>query len=148
MTMRTSTVAAAPAVARPGGAHILAFGAPLAAVLAGLAAEFLDFRALRVPLLLMVLAGVAATAYALSPRGWRGAAFTVALGALTWAAAETIYVIIHAASGQPLETERSASQPAAALWLIAVHGVVLGVPTGAAAACLQALLPRGRRARA
>ena len=122
--------------------------APAAAVIAGLAAEFADFRELRWPLLALVLAGVTITAAtAIRERSrWRAAAMTVALGALTWGAAETIYVLLHLVRGGEFTAERFGdSQAAQALGLIAVHAVALGVPTGAVAAALLALWPNSGR---
>jgi hypothetical protein len=125
------------APARASG-DLLLLGAPLAALLAGLAAQWLDFNALRYPLLLMVLGGVTATAHALTGgrRGWRPFAVTVATGIATWAAAETLYVVIHAALGQPFDAERFGAQWSQALGLIAVHALALGAPTGICAAVL------------
>ncbi|MEX2225185.1 MAG: hypothetical protein WEB52_01900 [Dehalococcoidia bacterium] len=120
--------------------------APLVAVLAGVAAEWLDVRALRYPLLLMVGGGVLATALALfgRDRGTRAFLLTVVLGAATWAAAETLYVIIHAARGGSFDAERFGPQWALAFGLIGVHALFLGVPTGLAAATLRDLVVRYR----
>ena len=119
-------------------------GAPAAAILAGLAAEWLDFRALRYPLLLGVGLGVLATALALfgRDRGLRPFLLVVVLGAATWAAAETLYVIIHASRGAPFETERFDSEWAKGLFLIGVHALFLGVPTGFAAAVVRHVIVR------
>jgi hypothetical protein len=116
----------------------LLLAAPTAALAAGLAAEWLDFRELRVPLLLMVGAGVLLTAHAAFARqpALRRTLLTVVLGVATWAAAETVYVVLHVATGQEFSAERFGPQPAKALGLIAAHGVFLGAPTGAAAALL------------
>jgi hypothetical protein len=127
------------------------YGAPLAAVAAGLAAEWLDFRALRYPLLLMVAAGVLATAWSLFGRRADLAAMlrTVALGAGTWAAAEALYVVVHAALGGRFSFEAAGPQPAQAIALVGVHALFLGVPTGVVAAialrCIG-LLGRARSA--
>jgi hypothetical protein len=112
--------------------------APAAALAAGLAAEWLDFRELRVPLLLMVGAGVLLTGHAAfaSRRSSAAAGLTVALGIATWAAAETVYVVLHVATGQEFNAERFGPQPAQAVGLIAAHGLFLGAPTGAVAAAL------------
>jgi len=128
----------------------LLLAAPTAAAAAGLAAEWLDFRALRAPILLGAGLGVLATGYALA-RGRRGAvpfALTVALGVATWAAAEGVYAVSHAARGGTFNFEASPleSQAGQALTLVLAHGVFLGVPTGLAAAALlhlPALLGRG-----
>ncbi len=117
---------------------ILLFGAPFVAVLAGMSAEWLDFRALRVPLLLLVGFGVLATAYAAGGArgGWRSFAMTVLLGAATWAAAQSVYAIIHVASGERFHAERFGPQWSQAILLIAAHGAFLGTPTGLAAAII------------
>ena len=138
--MATSTIAS-PQIAshrRRQSLPALVWGVPLVATLAGISAEWLDFRALRYPLLLMVLAGVVATAYALfaARGGIRAFVLTVLLGVVTWAAAETLYVIIHAASGQSFDAPRFGAQWSQALGLIAVHAGVLGTPTGLLAALL------------
>jgi hypothetical protein len=117
--------------------------APAVALIAGIAAEWLDFQALRYPLLGAVLAGVTVTAAALDP-GRRQPALgqalrTVALGVATWGAAEAVYVIIHTLRGEPFDAGRFGPQPAQALGLIAVHALALGAPTGAVAAALLRL---------
>lgn len=126
------------------GASWLLFGAPLAAILAGMAAEWLDFRTLRYPLLLMVGAGVLSTAWALFgvERTLRAFFATVLLGAATWVAAETLYVVLHAVQGERFDMEPSVPQWAQALELIGIHGLVLGVPTGGAVAVIRHLLAR------
>lgn len=136
MTTRAIPIAAARREARASTpARWLALGTPLVAVLAGMAAEWLDFRALRAPLLLMVGLGVLATAHRLIGvrTGWRPFALAVLLGAATWAAAEATYTIIHAALGQQFHAERFGPQWSQALGLVAAHGLFLGAPTGAAA---------------
>jgi hypothetical protein len=118
----------------------LLFSAPAVALAAGLAAEWLDFRALRYPLLLSVLVGVLATSLALSARTRpriRDAMITVAIGVATWGAAETIYVVIHTLRGEAFHAERFGPQWSQAFGLIAVHAFALGAPTGVAAALLQ-----------
>ena len=113
-------------------------GAPLVALLGGMSAEWLDFRALRLPLLLMVGLGVLATSYAISGTrtGLRPFLLTIAVGAVTWAAAETVYAVIHVAGGERFHAERFGPQWSQALGLIAAHGLFLGTPTGIAAACV------------
>lgn len=128
----------------------LIFAAPAAAALAGMAAEWLDVGALRYPLLLVVGLGVLVTAWALlvSRRDARTFALTVALGMVTWAAAETLYVALHTMRGEPFDAERFGPQWAQALGLIGVHGIFLGAPTGIVAAILLhsgAVLRRARR---
>ncbi|HEY8172276.1 MAG TPA: hypothetical protein VIH21_04250 [Dehalococcoidia bacterium] len=122
------------------------FGAPTVALLAGLAAEWLDFRALRYPLLLLVGLGVLSTALTLFRRdGARPLLATVVLGAVTWAAAESLYVALHAARGEAFDAARFGPQWSQALGLIGVHGLFLGVPTGIAAALVLAASQRMRR---
>lgn len=150
MTTDTASAIRSQSRARFDARRWLVLGAPAAAVLAGLAAEFLDFRALRYPLLLIVLAGVVATAYALGGgrSGVAPFALAVAAGVASWAAAETLYVALHLARGQEFETTRFAPEWAKALWLIAAHGVFLGLPTGVAAGLvLQAVAWRRGRGR-
>ncbi len=117
---------------------LLLFGAPVAAILAGVAAEWLDFRALRVPLLLVVGFGVLATAYSVSGarRGWRPFAATVLIGIATWAAAQSVYAMIHVAGGERFHADRFGPQWSQAIALIAAHGAFLGAPTGVAAATI------------
>lgn len=135
-------------------ANALLFAAPLAAVAAGCAAEWLDFRALRYPLLAMMLAGVVATASALDRRGDtnlapRGVAGTmlraVLAGVLAWTLAESVYVMLHVLRGEAFDAQRFGPQPAQALGLIAVHALFLGGPTGLAAAALVWLRDRFSR---
>ena len=128
--------------------RLLLLGAPIVALLAGTAAEWLDFRELRAPLLLMVGLGVLATAYAVNGTrgGWRPLVWTVLIGVATWAGAQGVYAIIHAASGERFHADRFGPQWSQAMALIAAHGVFLGAPTGLAAAIL--LRVAGLRARA
>ena len=114
---------------------MLLFAAPFVAVLAGMSAEWLDFRALRIPLLLLVGFGVLATAFAAggASNGWRPFAATVLIGAGTWAAAQCVYAAIHVAAGERFEADRFGPQWSQAVALIAAHGAFLGVPTGIAA---------------
>ncbi len=104
-----------------------------------MAAQWLDFQALRVPLLLLVGFGVLATAIALSRqrRGWAAFAVAVAVGFVTWAGAQVVYSIIHVASGDQFHAERFGdSQWTQAIGLILAHGLFLGLPTGAVAGLL------------
>jgi hypothetical protein len=146
VTQSTRIDASPPARQRRSiSASWLLLGAPLVAIVAGLAAEWLDFRALRYPILLLVGFGVLATAVALfgRERSARALLLTIVLGAATWAAAETLYVTVHAARGETFETERFASEWAKGLFLIGVHGLFLGVPTGIAAAIARhVVVPR------
>ena len=116
------------------------------ALLAGFAAEWLDFRALRYPLLLMVGFGVLATAISLfaRERPLRAFVLTVLLGAATWGAAETLYVVLHVAQGESFDAERFGPQWRQALGLIGVHALFLGVPTGIAAGVLRHVIASGR----
>ncbi|MBI5289309.1 MAG: hypothetical protein HY873_10110 [Chloroflexi bacterium] len=117
---------------------MLAWGAPVAALLAGMAAEWLDFRSLRVPLLLMVGFGVLATAVALNGgrRGWPAFLTATGIGFATWAGAEIVYAVIHVATGQPFDAERFGPQWSQAVMLVLAHGLFLGAPTGAVAGLL------------
>lgn len=117
-------------------ARAMLYAAPLAAAVAGMAAQWLDFRTLRVPLLLLVLAGVFATCAALT-RG-RGAGATLAIcvlgGALTWSGAQVLYSVLHVAAGEQFSFSRlDGPQPVQALGLIVAHAAFLGLPTGIAA---------------
>jgi hypothetical protein len=111
-----------------------------------MAAEWLDFRALRVPLLVMVGFGVLATLLALSrgERGPRTFVRGVAVGFTTWAGAASVYAVIHVAAGQRFEAERFGPQWSQAVMLVLAHGAFLGAPTGAVASLL-AQLPLARR---
>jgi hypothetical protein len=135
-TIRASSARLRPALTWPAG--LLLLGAPIVALFGGMAGEWVDFRALRVPLLVMVGFGVLATAYAAGGArgGWRRFAMTVLIGATTWAAAQTVYVAIHLASGERFHADRFGPQWSQAIALIAAHGAFLGAPTGIAAAIL------------
>jgi hypothetical protein len=115
-------------------------------VLAGLAAEWLDFRALRYPLLLMVGIGVLATALPLfgRERPLRAFVLTLLLGAATWGAVETLYVVLHVAQGESFDAERFGPQWRQAFGLIGVHALFLGVPTGIVAGVLRHFIARTR----
>lgn len=153
MTTQASTIRAGRG--RPfrlTSANLPLLGAPLAAVLGGMAGEWLDFRALRVPLLVTVGFGVLATAYAIhgTHGGWRGFAGTVLVGVGTWAAAQSIYAAIHLGSGERFHAERFGAQWSQAIALVAAHGAFLGAPTGVAAALILRVPilrrpPTGRR---
>jgi hypothetical protein len=153
MTTRTIPIARSsrPEASAPQSRRLLVFGAPLVGLLAGIAAEWLDFRELRVPLLLMVGLGVLATAAALTgPRpgtrpGWRMFTVAVASGVATWAGAEAVYTVIHGARGESFHAERFGPQWSQALGLIAAHGLFLGAPTGAAAGLMLQWRPLTRR---
>jgi hypothetical protein len=152
LTTRASTIRAGRGrpfrFAWPAG--LLLLGAPLASVLGGVAGEWLDFRALRVPLLVTVGFGVLATAYAMhgTHGGWRRFAATVLIGAGTWAAAQSIYAVLHVASGEQFHAERFGPQWSQAIALVAAHGAFLGAPTGVAVALiLRVPIFRARPAR-
>jgi hypothetical protein len=117
-------------------------------MLGGMSAEWLDFRALRVPLLMMAGFGVLAAAWALTRgrTGVRPFLQTVAAGAATWAAIETLYVVIHLVAGERFHAERFGPQWSQAIGLIAAHGLFLGVPTGIAVALALHAVARLRRA--
>ncbi len=129
--------------------NALWFAAPAVALGAGALAQWADFQALRVPLLLFVGVGVLATAYAATSgaRGWRAAAIAVAVGIGTWALAEAVYSILHVSLGERFHADRFGPQWSQAIGLIAAHGLFLGAPTGIAAALLLRLpiLSRTRR---
>ncbi len=116
-------------------------------VLGGMAAEWLDFRALRVPLLLVAGCGVLAAAWAITRgrTGVRPFIETVAAGAATWAAIEALYVVIHLAGGERFHAERFGPQWSQAIGLVAAHGVFLGMPTGIAVAVVLHGASRVRR---
>ncbi|MBF6600240.1 MAG: hypothetical protein IVW36_06995 [Dehalococcoidia bacterium] len=120
------------------GATPLVWGAPFAAVLAGIGAEFLDFRELRLPFLLGVGLGVLATSYALfgTRAGGRRFALTTLIGMGTWGGAESLYAVLHVARGEAFQAPRFGPQATQALALIGVHALFLGLPTGAAAAAI------------
>lgn len=124
------------ASARP--RSLLIYGAPLAALLAGMAAEWLGFRALRLPLLLMVGFGVLATLLAAGrgQRGWPTFVAGVGIGFLTWAGAELVYAIIHLATGQRFDAGRFGPQWSQGVMLVLAHGLFLGAPTGVVAGLL------------
>ena len=145
---RISRTAPGEAVPAP-TARWLALGAPLVAVLGGMAAEWLDFRELRIPLLLMVGFGVLATAHALvgARPGWRAFAVAMLVGVATWAAVESVYTVIHVARGEQFHADRFGPQWSQAIGLIAAHGLFLGAPTGAVAGVLPQWRPLSRRLR-
>jgi hypothetical protein len=122
-----------PSRGAPGS--ILLLAAPVAVLLAGASAEWLDFRALRAPLLLMMGFAVLATAYAIAGPGggWRPFLTAVVTGIGTWAAAQCVYSVIHVASGQQFHATRLGPQWSQVLALVAAHGLLLGAPTGVAA---------------
>ena len=137
MTAQTTTLPIARGSSGPLAERWLLLGAPLVAVLAGLSAEWLDFRALRAPLLLMVGGGVLATAHARTGTRTDGRAFatTVLIGAATWAAAQTVYCAAHVALGHRFHADVfGSSQAVQTAGLISAHGLLLGAPTGIAAA--------------
>ena len=135
----TSISRTAPAPARrPFVPSALLAGAPIAAVLAGLGAEFLDFRELRALFLLGVGFGVLSTSYALTGArpGWRTLGIAAAVGIAAWGGGEAMYTIVHASRGELFHADRFGSQPMQALGLIAAHGLFLGLPTGLTAGAM------------
>ncbi len=125
--------------------------APAVAVAGGMAAQWLDFQALRIPLLLFVDFGVLATAYTLTRAASDRLTFALAVltGVATWGAVQVVYSIIHVASGERFHADRFGPQPLQAISLIAAHAVFLGAPTGiAAGAMLFARRRFGQRSRA
>ena len=117
-------------------------------MLCGMAAEWLDFRALRVPLLILAGCGALAATWAITRGrvGMRPFLATVAAGAVTWAAIEGLYVVLHLASGERFHAERFGPQWSQAVLLVAAHGLFLGVPTGIVAALVLAASARVRHA--
>ena len=117
------------------------FAAPVVAVVAGMLAQWADFQALRVPLLLFVGFGVLATAHAATRdiRGLRDFATAIAIGIATWALAESVYAVLHVSLGERFHADRFGPQWSQALGLIAAHGLFLGAPTGIVAALLLRL---------
>ena len=103
-----------------------------------MAAEWLDFRELRVPLLLLVGFGVLATSSVLTRGASPPRAFliSVATGMLTWAAVQCVYAVIHIASGERFDADRFGPQWSQALALIAAHALFLGLPTGIVAGAI------------
>ena len=95
----------------------------------------------------LALALVLSTAFALFGRraGVRPLLATILLGAVTWAAAESLYVALHTARGEAFDAARFGPQWSQALGLIGVHGLFLGVPTGIVAAAVIAASQRLRR---
>ena len=124
-------------------ARLARLAAPLAAVLAGFAGQYADFRSLREPILLVVGLGVLATGWAFTREAgaWRTILLAAAIGTATWGGAQLVYVILHVLSGEPFEMERIDPQWAQAITLVAAHAAFLGVPTGLVAGLLLA----GRR---
>ncbi len=112
--------------------------APVFAVLAGLGAEWLDFRALRVPFLLAVGLGALATAHAAvgMRAGARNFARAALIRAAMWSAVEAVYVLLHAARREAFHADRFGPQWSQAVGLIAAHALFLGLPTGIAVALL------------
>jgi hypothetical protein len=127
----------------------LVWGAPVAAVLAGMAAQWLDFRALRQPLLILVLVGVVATTYVLADgrRGIRAFFIGFGVGFAAWAGEQLVYTSLHIASGERFTAEQFGPQWAQALVLIIAHATLLGLPTGAIAGLLLHLPPLRRAGR-
>jgi hypothetical protein len=136
--MTTISRTTAPPTDAPAARSPLVWGAPLAAVLAGIGAEFLDFRELRVPFLFGVGLGVLATSYALfgTRPGGRRFALTALVGMATWGGAESLYAVLHVARGELFDAPRFGPQAAQAFGLIGVHALFLGLPTGLAAGAM------------
>lgn len=118
--------------------HALLLAAPIAALLIGLSAEWLDFRALQVPLLFLAGFGILATAYAIDGTQVGRWPFvrTAGIGFATWAGAQSVFVLLHLARGESFDAGRFGPQWAQALGLIAAHGLFLGLPTGVVAALM------------
>ncbi|HEX5480427.1 MAG TPA: hypothetical protein VFY79_11980 [Dehalococcoidia bacterium] len=136
--MASVSAVSASLAKRRGSGSVLIWGAPLVAILAGIGAEFLDFRALRVLFLVGVGFGVLATSFALfgTRASRRNFALTALVGVATWAGAETLYTILHPLRGEAFHAGVFGPQWSQALGLIAAHGLFLGLPTGVAAAAM------------
>jgi hypothetical protein len=143
---RTSPRVSSPA--RRGAGDVFVLAAPTAAVILGCVAQWLDFRELRVPLLLIAGVGVLGTASVLARGRQPGRLLltSMVLGMLTWAAGESVYVVLHVALGESFHAERFGPQPLQAIGLIAAHGVFLGAPTGIVAGLLLIAVQRRRTA--
>ena len=116
----------------------LASGAVVGALTVGAGGEWLDFRALRAPILLGV--GVCVLAAACSvprSRGFIDFVRTALIGAATWGAGRALYAFIHIARGESFDASRFGPQWSQALGLIAVHTVLIGLPTSIAVAALM-----------
>lgn len=119
----------------PSWGAVLASAAPAAALVAGVLSAFTDFRALREPILLMMVVAVALSA-ASATRGARERHVfwtAVVLGAATWAGSQMVYVALQIARQEPFEADLFGPQWSQALGLVAAHAAFLGVPTGIAA---------------
>ncbi len=136
-----------------------------------LSAEFVDFRTLRVPILMAVGVCVLWTAIVwIGPRrpidggrpdegghvgpplrGRSASAVeflrSTALGAGIWGAGGAVYAIVHVARGETFDADRFGPQWAQALGLIGVHALFLGVPTGIATALVLYVVRRMRQER-
>ena len=135
-----SNLAASPAPVSPTlpGRVFLASGGVLGALIVGAAGEWLDFRALRAPILLAVGVCVLAAACSIRTRGSaRDFLRTAVIGAATWGAGGTLYAIIHVVRGESFDASRFGPQWSQALGLIGVHALLLGLPTGIAVAALM-----------
>lgn len=129
-----------PADGTPRRRYAALASAPAAAVVAGLAAEWLDFRALRAPILIMVVAAVLITGGALIGGRRDGGAFaTITLvGVLAWTAVSAVFVAVHGTRGESFMfgEEYLDQQWMRAAGVIVAHGLLLGAPTGVAAALI------------
>ena len=136
--MASVSAVSSPVRERRDARALLVLGAPIVAVCAGMGAEFLDFRALRVLFLLGVGFGVLATSFALfgTRASRRNFALTALVGVATWGGAEALYTIIHPLRGEAFHAGVFGPQWSQALGLVAAHGLFLGLPTGVAAAVL------------
>jgi hypothetical protein len=138
VTVSNPTASRRRGLLRVPGRTLLASGAVVGAVIVGVGGEWLDFRALRVPILLAVGVGVLAAACSFPRRGGIVDSVRTALvGAATWGAGGVLYVIVHLARGESFDASRFGPQWSQALGLIAVHALLLGVPTGIAVAGLM-----------
>src|SRR4051812_8624134 len=101
------------------GRALLASAALLGTLIVGAGAEWLDFRALRVPILLVVgLCARAAPAPFPKRGGLRDMLRTSLIGAATWGAGGLLYVTIHVARGESFDAARFGAQWSQSLGLI------------------------------
>ncbi len=118
--------------------RLMLLASPAAAVALGCAAQWLDFRELRMALLLIGGLGTLGTSAAAlhGRRGIAAALVAAGVGVATWGAAQALYALIHVALGERFDAPRFGPQPTQALALVAAHALFLGLPTGIVASAL------------
>ena len=120
------------------GRAFLASTSVIGALIVGAGGEWLDFRALRVPILLAVgLCLLAAVCSVPARGGIRDFVRTSVVGAATWGTGGVLYVMIHVARSESFDASRFGPQWSQALGLIVVHALLLGLPTGIGVAALM-----------